>query len=72
VEDLDGILFLLFQDDMDVCRNSLLTVKGVISITFDFRKKRAMLRTVPDLRPEVRIMFNCSLLKMSFISLRCS
>ncbi|KAI0231790.1 hypothetical protein LSAT2_017852 [Lamellibrachia satsuma] len=44
---------LIDRDDMDVCRNSLLTVKGVISITFDFRKRRAMLRTVPELRPEL-------------------
>ena len=47
---------------MDVCRNSLLTVKGVISITFDFKKKRAILRTKPDLQSEVlNLSFTLSL-----------
>lgn len=41
---------------MEICRSQLLTVTGVISITFDFRKKRAIIRVKHDLKPEVRSM----------------
>ncbi|KAK2141574.1 hypothetical protein LSH36_1076g00010 [Paralvinella palmiformis] len=41
------------KDDVDTCRNCLLTVKGVISIIIDFKKKRATLRTIPELKPEL-------------------
>ena len=46
-------VFVLFQCDRDVCMRLLLQVKGVISITFDMHKKRCILRTKPDVRPEV-------------------
>ena len=34
----------------------LLQVKGVISITFDMNKKRCILRTKTEVRPEVSIL----------------
>lgn len=43
---------LLNKCDRDVCMRLLLQVKGVISITFDMHKKRCILRTKPDVRPE--------------------
>ena len=41
----------------------LLQVKGVISITFDMNKKRCILRTKTEVRPEVRnkVVFRGSL-----------
>ncbi|XP_074643113.1 armadillo repeat-containing protein 1-like isoform X2 [Tubulanus polymorphus] len=39
--------------DMDICRNNIIHVRGVISITFNFAKKRAIIRTRLDLKPEV-------------------
>ncbi|ELU03193.1 hypothetical protein CAPTEDRAFT_222135 [Capitella teleta] len=41
------------RDDVELCRNSLLTVSGVISITFDSKARRAILRTKPSLQPEM-------------------
>jgi hypothetical protein len=41
------------KDDMDICRSSLLTVSGVISITFNLKQKRAIIRTKQELRPEL-------------------
>eukprot|EP00914_Ancora_sagittata_P028124 GHVO01055289.1.p1 GENE.GHVO01055289.1~~GHVO01055289.1.p1 ORF type:complete len:314 (-),score=37.71 GHVO01055289.1:96-1037(-) len=41
------------RDDVELCRNSLLTVPGVISITFDSKARRAILRTKPSLQPEL-------------------
>jgi len=40
------------KDDMDLCRRMLIEVKGVISITFDFKKKHSILRARPDLNIE--------------------
>lgn len=39
---------------MELCREVLLSVKGVISITFEFANGRVILRTKGDLFPEVR------------------
>ncbi|XP_013414406.1 armadillo repeat-containing protein 1 [Lingula anatina] len=41
------------KTDMEICRSHLLEVKGVISITFDMVKKRAILRTKVDMSEEV-------------------
>ena len=49
----DSAVWSTFQDDVELCRNSLLTVPGVISITFDSKARRAILRTKPTLQPEV-------------------
>ena len=38
---------------MELCRQVLLTIKGVISITFDFALRRVILRTKRELSPEV-------------------
>ncbi|KAL4235716.1 Armadillo repeat-containing protein 1 [Mactra antiquata] len=43
---------LLNKFDRDVCMRLLLQVKGVISITFDMNKKRCIVRTKLDVRPE--------------------
>uniref|UniRef100_A0A2C9L395 Armadillo repeat-containing protein 1 n=2 Tax=Biomphalaria glabrata TaxID=6526 RepID=A0A2C9L395_BIOGL len=40
------------KGDRDLCARLLLKVKGVISITFDLSKKRCILRTKPDVKPE--------------------
>ena len=39
--------------DIEACRSRLLTVAGVISITFDAKKQRAVLRTKADLQPQL-------------------
>ena len=44
---------LCFQCDRDVCMRLLLQVKGVVSITFDMNRKRCIIRTKVDVRPEV-------------------
>ena len=38
-----------FQNDMETCRERLLTVKGVISITFDLSKNRSIIRVKPEI-----------------------
>lgn len=43
---------LLNKCDRDVCMRLLLQVKGVISITFDMNKKRCIVRSKLDVRPE--------------------
>jgi len=43
---------LLDTHDRDMCREKLLEVKGVISLTFDMKRKRATLRTKSDMRAE--------------------
>lgn len=76
---------LLNKEDVDTCRNILLQVKGIISITFDMKKSRAILRTRPELPPEViaRTIANNSYLsaeqvikdkngKESFVSFECN
>ncbi|XP_059151844.1 armadillo repeat-containing protein 1-like isoform X2 [Physella acuta] len=41
------------KSDRDVCARLLLKVRGVISITFDLSKKRCILRTKADIKPEM-------------------
>ena len=41
------------QADRDLCMRLLLRVKGVVSVTFDVGKKQCLLRTRPDVKPEV-------------------
>jgi len=48
-----GSVVWLLQDDVESCRSHLLTVAGVISITFDMKKHQAILRTRADLQPQV-------------------
>ena len=48
---------LCFQCDRDVCMRLLLQVKGVVSITFDMNRKRCIIRTKVDVRPEVSNIF---------------
>jgi len=43
---------LLDVHDRDSCREQLLEVKGVVSLTFDMKLKRAVLRVKSDLRAE--------------------
>ncbi|KAH9523763.1 Armadillo repeat-containing protein 1 [Bulinus truncatus] len=43
------------KSDRDLCARLLLKVKGVISITFDLVKKRCILRTKFDVKPETLI-----------------
>jgi len=43
---------LLDVHDRDTCREKLLQVKGVVSLTFDMKLKRAVLRVKSDLRAE--------------------
>lgn len=43
---------LLNKCDRDVCMRLLLQVKGVISITFDMNKKRCIVRSKLEVRPE--------------------
>ena len=42
-----------FQNDMETCRERLLTVKGVISITFDLSKNRSIIRVKPEITASV-------------------
>ncbi|CAL1546633.1 unnamed protein product [Lymnaea stagnalis] len=44
------------KSDRDLCARLLLKVKGVISITFDITKKRCILRTKMDVKPETLIL----------------
>lgn len=46
-------IFMNLQDDLDLCRSLLVKVKGVISVTFDFKTKRSILRCRNELKPEV-------------------
>ena len=46
------------QSDIETCRGHLLTVAGVISITFDVKTQRVVLRTRADLQPEVCSQFS--------------
>ena len=38
---------------METCRERLLTVKGVISITFDLSKNRSIIRVKPEITASV-------------------
>ncbi|XP_067930026.1 armadillo repeat-containing protein 1-like [Watersipora subatra] len=41
------------KSDMEICRARLLTVKGVVSITFDLAKHRSIIRVRPELSSQV-------------------
>ena len=47
----------------------LLQVKGVISITFDMNKKRCILRTKTEVRPEVGILILLFLDSENYVNL---
>ena len=49
----NGNVCSFVQADRDLCMRLLLRVKGVVSVTFDVGKKQCLLRTRPDVKPEV-------------------
>lgn len=55
----DNFEHCLLQADRDLCMRLLLKVKGVVSVTFDAGRKRCLLRTRPDVKPEVSVSKTC-------------
>ena len=49
----NGTVLSFVQADRDLCMRLLLRVKGVVSVTFDVGKRQCLLRTRPDVKPEV-------------------
>ncbi|KAJ8305388.1 hypothetical protein KUTeg_015933 [Tegillarca granosa] len=52
---------MIDKSDRELLMRLLLQVKGVVSITFDLNKKRCILRTKQEVKPEVLISFGTNM-----------